>query len=121
MKKEKILSRLSLIYGIIITLLILFAFGPKLFGSMDSVLKIPKDIFNWNDNPTGFFFVYMIGYLIVWRNPLLGSVIIMLGSLIFFIFNPHNTMFLMIFLLPTFLVAIFYLWHRSVLRSKRAA
>lgn len=121
MKKVKILSLVSKTYGILITILMLFAFAPKLFGSTDSIGKIPEHLFNLNDEPTGFFFIYILGYIFVWWKPLLGSIIIMLGSLLFLIFNLNNTSFLIIFLLPTFIVAILYIWHWAITRSKQTS
>ncbi len=108
MKKEKILSLVSKIYGIFITLIMLSLFGPKLIGSINELAI--SSLFNWYDNPTGLFFTYILGYIIIWWKPLWGSIIIMAGGLLFYIFNPHNVMFPLFFILPTFLVSILYIW-----------
>jgi hypothetical protein len=111
MKKEIILPIVSKIYGILITSLMLIAFTPKLFGSAAELGKIPEHLFKWYDNPTGFFFTYILGYVIIWWKPLWGSIIIIAGGLLFFISNPNNGMFLLIFIIPTFLVSILYIWN----------
>ena len=108
MKKEKILSLVSKIYGILITLCLLGLFGPKLIGSIDKI-NIAR-IFNWDDNPTGFILTYTLGYIIIWWKPLWGSLIVIAGVALFFIFNPHNVMFSEMILLPTVLVSVLYLW-----------
>jgi hypothetical protein len=108
MEKEKILSFVSKIYGILITLCLLGLFGPKLIGSIDKINI--SSIFNWYDNPTGFIFTYILGYIVIWWKPLWGSLIIIAGVLLFFIFNSHNVMFTEMFLLPTVLVSVLYLW-----------
>lgn len=118
MKKEQILSYVSKIYGILITLLMLTAFGPKLVGSVDK-LEITS-AFNWYDNPTGFFFIYLIGYIIIWIRPLWGSIIIALGCLLFFVVNPENIKFLEFFLIPVLLVSVLYLWHRVVKKRQNS-
>ncbi len=108
MKKEKILSLVSKIYGIVITLIMLGLFGPKLIGSIDKLSM--SSILNWYDNPIGLFFTYLLGYIIIWWKPLWGSIIIMAGGLLFYFFNPLNVMFLFIFLLPTYLISVLYIW-----------
>ena len=109
MKKEKILSLVSRIYGILITIYLLGLFGPKLIGSIDQI-NIAR-IFNWDDNPTGFILTYTLGYIIIWWKPLWGSLIIFAGAALFFIFNSSNVMFSEMFLIPTVLVSVLYLWN----------
>ena len=115
MKKEKILSLVSKIYGILITLLMLSLFGPKLIGSINELAI--SSLFNWYDNPTGLFFTYILGYIIIWWKPLWGSIIIIAACLLFFIFNPHNVMFQLFFLLPITLVSVLYFWNWIYIRN----
>jgi len=63
---------------------------------------------HWEEDPTGFFFTYIIGYAIIWWKPLWGAVIIMTGSLLSAVINFDNPGFL-IFAIPTFAVGILYL------------
>ncbi len=118
MKKKIVLGMVAKIYGGLITLLLLFAFAPKLFGSMDSLGSIPGDIMNWYDNPTGFFILYLVGYIIVWLRPLWGACVMAFAALLFLAINPTNIPFLVLFLLPVLSVAVLYLIYWNV--SKKA-
>ncbi len=115
MKKKIVLGIITKIYGGLITIFMLSAFGPKLFGTVDHLSLMPGDLMNWYDNPTGFFVTYLIGYIIVWFRPLLGACIIAFGALLFFIINPTNIMFFLIFILPVLCVALLYLiyWNST--------
>jgi len=91
----------------------LIAFGPKFVGSIQEqglvyLLEVPKAYLDWYDDPVAFFFTYFIGYIVLWWRPLWGSIIIILGGVIWFAFNSHN-MGTFIFIGPTFLVAILYI------------
>ncbi len=108
MKKRKILLFVSRIYGVLNTLYLVGLFAPKLIGSIDRLTI--NTILNWNDNPTGFIYTYLLGYVIIWWKPLWGSLIILASVTFFFIFNPHNVGFILMFLIPTLLVSILYLW-----------
>ncbi len=119
MKKEKILSLVSKIYGILIAIFLLCLFGPKVFGSSDVLSKFPGSVINWNDNPTGFFLTFLIGYIIIWWKPLWGSLIIIAGALMFFIFNPHIVKFSLFILLPTVLVSVLYIWNWYYTQKKQ--
>jgi len=115
MKSNKILFYVTVTYGIIVTLLMLMAFAPKFIGSLKEegiiyLLEVPKAYINWYDNPIAFFFTYFIGYSIIWKKPLLGSAIIILGGILFFAFNSQN-MGTFIFIIPTFLVALLYILY----------
>jgi len=102
----------SIVVGVLVTLFMLTAFGPKLIGEFQQYgvtycIDIARSFLNWYDNPTAFFFTYFIGYGLVWKKPLLGSVIIVLGDALFFVFNLEN-MGTFIFTGPTFVVALLY-------------
>jgi hypothetical protein len=123
MNNKKILKYVSIAFGIIVTLFMLVAFGPKFIGLLDEngikyLLEVPKAFANWYDDPTAFFFTYFIGYAIVWKKPLWGSVIIIIGDILFFTFNNQN-MGTFIFIIPTFLVALFYILYWNVDRNKK--
>jgi hypothetical protein len=110
------------IYGIIITSLMLLIFGSALILSLfdnwpEELKEISKALVKWYDDPTGFFFTYMIGYAFVWWKPFWGSVIIIIGSFLVFIINIDNPGFL-IFAVPTFLVGFFYLESWYLIRKK---
>ncbi len=118
MKLKKILFYLSLIYGLIVTLIMFFIFIPKFLGSIYSIKDITGSIVKWYDDPTGFFITYFIGYALIWWRQLLGSGIIIAGCVLFYMFNPHNMGFVEIFLIPTILVAVFYILYWIVARRK---
>jgi len=83
--------------------------------------EILQALVKWYDDPTGFFFTFLIGYIVIWWKPLYGSLIIMLGSILIFVINIDNPGFL-IFAVPTFLVGFFYLepWY-NLRKNKKAA
>lgn len=105
-----------MIYGIIVTLLMLLVIGTKIVeqiakkGFVTSMKEIGDQFIRWDD-PSAFFIIYIIGYVIIWLNPQWGSVIIIMGSLLFLItnFNLWN----LVFVLPTILVGFLYLltWY----------
>ena len=109
---KKILDYFTFGFGIIVTTLMLLAFGPKFVGEIEVqgiafLSEIPKAFINWHDDPTAFFISYFIGYVVIWRKPLLGSIIILLGDILFFAFNNQN-MGTFIFIILTFIVASLY-------------
>ncbi len=115
MNFKKILNYVSIALGIIVTLLMLIGFGPKFVGliadeGISYLFEVPKAFANWYDDPTAFFITYFIGYAIIWWKPIWGSVIILLGDILFFAFNSQN-MGIFIFIIPTMLVAVFYILY----------
>jgi hypothetical protein len=109
---RKILDYFKVGFGLIVTILLLLAFVPKFVGEIEVqgvsfLSEIPKAFINWYDDPTAFFISYFIGYIIIWWNPLLGSIIIVIGDILFFAFNNQN-MGTFIFIIPTFIVASLY-------------
>ena len=116
---KKILDYFTFGFGIIVTTLMLLAFGPKFVGEIEVqgiafLSEIPKAFINWHDDPTAFFISYFIGYVVIWRKPLLGSIIILLGDILFFAFNNQN-MGTFIFIILTFIVASLYFisWRKK--------
>lgn len=125
MKTKGSLFYLATIYGIVVTLLILLIFGSKLAGSLikdftGELKEIANALFNWYDDPTGFFLAYLTGYAVVVWKPLWGSIIIIGTSLLISVINRDNMGFL-IFAIPVFLVGIFYIlyWIESKKRDKK--
>ena len=121
MKTTKMLRNLSFIWGIIVTLFLLLAFGPKFIGEFIKdaagfITEIKKSFIYW-ENPSAFFLIYLTGYIIIWWKPLWGSIIVILASLVFVIIAGFDGP--PIFALPAFLVGIFYLLYWNALnRSK---
>ena len=127
MKSNRGFSFVAMIIGIILTSLMLLIFGMQLIGDLikngsGELKEIAHALVHWYDDPTGFFFTYLIGYAIVWWKPLWGAIIIMTGSLLSLVINIDNLGFL-IFVLPTFLVGFFYLisWNDKRKRNKTLA
>jgi len=124
MKPKGKITFIPLIYGIIITSLMLLIFGSALILELlknwpEELQEILKALVKWYDDPTGFFFTYLIGYLVIWWKQLYGSLIIMLGSFLVFLINIDNPGFL-IFAVPTFLVGFFYIesWYNKRMKNK---
>ena len=121
MKNIKWLKNLSLIYGIIVTSLMLLALGSKILikiseEGFDYLIEIPKVFVSWED-PTALFFTYIIGYVIVWWRPLWGSIIIIFASIFYVIISGFDGP--PIFATPTFLVGLFYLLYWIVVRKNQ--
>jgi hypothetical protein len=115
MKTKGSIFYLATIYGIIFTSLMLIIFGSKLAGSLlkdftGELKEIANALFNWYDDPTGFFLAYLVGYAVVVWKPFWGSIIILLASVLVSVINMDNMGFL-IFAVPTSLVGIFYLLY----------
>ena len=117
MKSKRGFSLFAMIYGIVVTLLMVLIFGGTLIGDIiekgpGEFKVIARALVHWDDDPTGFFFAFLLGYAIVWWKPFWGALIIMAGSLLVTIINIENLGFL-IFAIPTFLVGFLYLvsWY----------
>ena len=109
---RKIIDYFKVGFSLIVTILMLLAIGPKFVGEIEVqgiafLSEIPKAFINWHDDPTAFFISYFIGYVVIWRKPLFGSIIIVIGDILFFSCNNQN-MGTFIFIIPTFLVAFLY-------------
>lgn len=110
-KLEKFTKYLSMVYGTVVTFLILLAILPKLIENIvregiDSFSEISKSFVNWDD-PTAFFFTYLIGYIIIWWKQLWGSLVIILGCAVYLIMEGIDGP--LIFAAPAFFVGFFYL------------
>ncbi len=120
MKSQKALYYISMIYGIIVTSLMLLVIGTKIIGEISEkgIITVIKEIgvqfIRWDD-PSAFFVMYIVGYIIVWWKPLWGSVVIITGSLVFFLTNFISVN--LIFVLPTLLVGLFYIIYWNIKRK----
>ena len=115
----KVLSKSAVIVGIIVTAFFLLAVGPKLIGSvlengMNGIKEIGGSIINWYDNPTGFFITYFVGYAVIWKSKLVGSLIILIACVVVTLVNLDN-MGWIIFTLPAAVVSILHLllWNKT--------
>ncbi len=112
MNTKKTLPIVAKIYGILVTAFMLIAFMPKFIGmfkekGIDYITEVLNAFTNWYDGPTAFFLTYFIGYIFIWKKPMLGIGLIVLADLLFFVFNLEN-LGTLIFIIPTFLVALLY-------------
>ena len=108
------LKTIAIVYGIVITLFMLVAFVPKMIGEFqEKGLVVLRDtlhsLTNWYDDPTGLFWSYIIGYILIWWKPFWGSAVIIAGCVITFAFNPTNIGTLTMFILPIVVVPILYI------------
>jgi hypothetical protein len=113
---------ISIIYGMIITVLMLLVFGTKLIGSVmeegfTGIKEIVVALLNWYDDLTGFFLTYLAGYAIVWWKPFWGALIIIIASMLVSLINHDNLGFI-IFAIPTFLVGLFFVLFLYDLNKK---
>ncbi len=91
----------------------LLAVGPKLIMTIiedsSEFWTETLDSFSTCYDPTAYFFTYLIGYIIIWRKPLWGSVIIIVISIFYVIMGGLDGP--PIFAVPGFLVGTFYLTY----------
>ena len=114
------LKNLLIIIGIIVSAFFLIAFGPKIIGlitenGIDAIKQLGRELIDWYDTPTGFFVSYFIGYIVIWKNKLLGAIIILFACLFVTLINIDNFGWI-IFTLPAAVVGILYLilWNNSI-------
>ena len=91
----------------------LLIFGGKILGSvmekgLDELIRFSQALLDWYDNPIGFFTFYIVGYILLWKNVKLGSIVILATSILSTLINFDNLGWL-IFTLPTALVGISHL------------
>ena len=122
--KNKPMSKLhliSMIWGIIITSLMLLAIGSKLiiqiFKDFSEFLAETLDSFaTWYD-PTAYFITYLVGYAVIWWKPLWGSLIIIVASIFYVMMGGFDGP--PIFAIPGFLVGALYLTNSLVERRNK--
>jgi hypothetical protein len=113
MKTIKLPRRFAMIYGFAVTALLLLVFLPTIVGEfmgkgfVATLQEMGRAFAEFEDNPYPFIIFYLAGYGLIWWKPLWGSVIIFFGCLYFFV--PHPNPWSLIFILPAFLVGIFYI------------
>ena len=121
MKKRSKLHLLSQIWGIVFTSLILLTIGVHMIiGIEEDSRKFFNELtgaFSSWENPIVYFFIYIIGYVVIWWKPLWGSIIIITGSIFYVtmagIDGPP------IFAAPGFLVGVLYLINWFVVRRNQ--
>ena len=114
MKPDKSFFTIFKIYGIVLTALLVLVFGSTIVQNLiekeaGEPGTLLKGCLHWYDDPTGFFFTYLIGYALVWWKPLWGGIIIVAGSIAVSIINIDNSGFL-IFAVLAMLVGVFYIF-----------
>ena len=121
MKTKSKFRLLPIIWGVIVTLFMLLSVGAIMLISIieDSrkfFNELPGSFSNWQ-NPTLYFFIYIIGYVVIWWKPLWGSIIIITGSIFYVtvagVDGPP------IFAAPGFLVGALYLINWFVVRRNQ--
>jgi hypothetical protein len=110
-KSKSNLHLLSIIWGLMFTSFILLAVGSYTIddfiehGSL-FLNELRKDISNPLD-PTLYFFMYIIGYAVIWWKPLWGSIIIITASIYYVSVAGFGGP--LIFAAPGFLVGALYM------------
>ena len=120
LKTNSKLHLIILIWGIIFTSLLILTVGSKIvigfvedgrlyFNELKESISNPVD-------PITFFFIYLIGYIIIWWKPLWGSVIIIFVSIYYVAVAGFDGP--PIFAVPGFLVGTLYLINWFVENKK---
>ena len=123
MKPGTSFNKVSKINGIVVTSLMILIFGGTILGGLiekgtGELGNLFKGCLHWYDDPTGYFFTYLVGYALVWWKQLWGGIIIIAGSIAVSVINIDNTGFL-IFAFPTLLVGVFYVLGFFMHRRKK--
>ena len=112
MKSHKTLFWITTVFGIIISLIVIYAAVMSVIwevkeGSGAFLNDIANSIF-WIDlkNSTLLYLIYLIGYAIAWRRSLLGSIIILAISILGYLFGYKDERIAYAF---TFFVGFLYL------------
>jgi len=110
-KAKSKLHLLAIVWGLIFTSFMLLALGSKfiltIIENYSEFLSETKDSFStWND-PTAYFITYLAGYVIIWRKPLWGSIIIIISSIFYIVMAGIDGP--PIFAAPGFIVGALYL------------
>jgi len=115
MKPDKTLFWIAAIFGIIITLVIIYAIVMvtiwEFKESSEPFLNDFKNIFRLDlQNSTLLYLIYLVGYVIAWRKSLMGSIIIIAVSITGFIFgySDERMSFVLIFLVGFFYLAYWF-------------
>jgi hypothetical protein len=122
MKTFNIITR---VYGIAIASLIILVFIPHLIGDinnkgLEGIKLAINALFNWYNNPTGLFTTFIVGYITVWKNQLIGALIIISASVLATLINLDNPGW-PIFTAPTMVVGIMYSFNSKLYQIKRKA
>ena len=126
MKTKSKFHLLPKVWGIIFTLFMLLAIGSKMIiGIIEDgrqfFYELPESFSNPLD-PTLYFFIYIIGYAVIWWKPLWGSIIIIAAS-IFYVTVAGGDVGVRggppIFAAPGFLVGALYLINWFVVRRNQ--
>ena len=121
MKTRSKLHLLSKVWGVIVTLFMLLSVGAIMLISIieDSrkfLDELPESFANPQD-PTLYFLLYIIGYVVIWRKPFWGSIIIIAASIYYVavagLDGPP------IFAAPGFLVGALYLINWFIDRKNK--
>lgn len=111
MKTDKTLFWITTIFGILITLVVIYATIMIIIwefkeGSGD-LMKDLTNIFRLNlNNSTLLYLIYLVGYVIAWRKPLSGSIIILAISILGYILGFREERIAYVF---TFFAGFLYL------------
>ena len=110
-KSKSKLHLLSIVWGLIVTSFMALAVGSKIIiGIIEDVHlfinELPESFSNPLD-PTLYFFIYMIGYVIVWWKPFWGSIIIIVASVYYVTVGGFDGP--PIFAAPGFIVGVLYM------------
>ena len=117
MKSKKAISNITIIYGIIVSLLLFLVFIPKTFEQLEikGFLIVMKEIgelfLQWNDLYV-FFLIYLVAYVIIWWKLLWGSIIIIVVSLLAYLTIPLS----LVITVPTSLVGVLYVLNWIIKR-----
>lgn len=119
MKTVKRFKMIAQITGIIVSLFFLLAFGPKFFGSFIKdgtayINEILQSFVDWSD-PNAFFITYFIGYTLVWRKTMPGSIIMMGVGITYVCIAGFEGP--PIFAIPAFVVGLLYFIYSLLKRS----
>jgi hypothetical protein len=125
MRLKEFIKYWAMIFGILITTLLLLVFVPKIIGKISDegfsqltrLVDIPESFSDLWSDPTAFLFIYLVGYVVIWFRPLWGSLIIIVVSIVYVI--GCDSLGSLIFAVPTLIVGLSYLLYWILTRKTR--
>lgn len=121
MKPDKTLFWITTIFGMLITLVVIYATVMIIIWEFKEgsghIMKDLSNIFRFDlNNSILLYLIYLLGYAIAWRKSLMGSIIIITVSITGYLFGYSDERMSYVLI---FLVGLFYLAYWFDSRKKK--
>jgi hypothetical protein len=100
----------SLIWGLLFTAFMLLMVAPRMLSNFitgaGNFISVVQESFSDPLDPTLYFILYIVGYIVIWWKPLWGSIIVITSSILYVSVAGFNGP--VILAAPGFLVGLLY-------------